>query len=74
MKFFDELGAMVAAQWKQRDYNERQFPQAAMTALAHLPPSRNTGFEGKRTARQHVERTAGNEGASIRRAAGDTAR
>lgn len=45
MKFFNELGAMVAAQWKQRDYDERRFPQAAMTALADLPPSRYTGFE-----------------------------
>jgi hypothetical protein len=45
MKFFDELGAMVAAQWKQCDYDERRFPQAAMAALADLPPSRYTNFE-----------------------------
>ena len=45
MKFFDELGAMVEAQWKQRDYDERRFPQAAMNALADLPPSRHTGFD-----------------------------
>lgn len=45
MKFFDELGAMVEAQWKQCDFDERRFPQAAMTALADLPPSRHTGFD-----------------------------
>ena len=45
MRFFDELGATVAARWKQRDYNERWFPQAAMSALADLPPSGYTDLE-----------------------------
>lgn len=45
MKLFDELGAIVTAEWKQSDYDERQFPHAAMTALAHFPPSEHATFE-----------------------------
>lgn len=45
MKYFEELGARVDAQWKRTDYDERRFYQAAASVLAECPPSQQTSFE-----------------------------
>jgi hypothetical protein len=39
MKFFEQLGTLVGRLWKERDWDEAEFPAAASYALAELPPS-----------------------------------
>lgn len=38
-RFFSQLGSLVEAAWRRRDYDERAFPEVAVQALADLPPA-----------------------------------
>jgi len=45
MEYFDRLGSYVRDLWKQKQYDERCFPQVAYAALSEMPPYKNTSFE-----------------------------
>ncbi len=44
MEFFQQLGSLVSRLWKERNYNEREFPEVAMRALSDLPPHQYVSF------------------------------
>jgi hypothetical protein len=44
MHYFEQLGSFIGNLWKQRDYDERVFPEVAEAALLHLPPNEHTSF------------------------------
>lgn len=44
MNFFKELGTLVAHLWRQKNLDERAFPEVAMQALEQMPPSQNVSF------------------------------
>lgn len=44
MEFFQKLGGLVTRLWKERDYNEEEFPEVASRVLSELPPDQNVSF------------------------------
>src|SRR6266851_1692867 len=44
MEFFQHLGSLVTRLWKERNYNEEDFPAVASQALAELPPHQHVSF------------------------------
>ncbi len=44
MEFFQRLGSMVTRLWKERDYNEEDFPEVASRGLSELPPDQHVSF------------------------------
>jgi len=44
MEFFQRLGSMVTRLWKERNYNEEDFPEVASRGLSELPPDQNVSF------------------------------
>jgi len=44
MEFFQRLGSLVTRLWKERNYNEEDFPEVASRALSELPPDQHVSF------------------------------
>src|SRR6266567_9158379 len=44
MEFFQKLGSLVTRFWKERNYNEDDFPEVASRGLSELPPDRYVTF------------------------------
>lgn len=44
MEYFQTLGSLVTRLWKERNYNERNFPDVAGRALSELPPDKHVTF------------------------------
>src|SRR6266704_1248214 len=44
MEFFQTLGSLVARLWKERNYNEEDFPEVASRGLSELPPDQYVSF------------------------------
>jgi len=44
VEFFQRLGSMVTRLWKERDYNEEDFPEVASRGLSELPPDQHVSF------------------------------
>lgn len=44
MEFFQNLGSLVTRLWKERNYNEKDFPGVASQALSELPPDQHVTF------------------------------
>src|SRR5579864_4608489 len=44
MEFFQRLGSLTTRLWKERNYNEEDFPAVASRALHELPPDRHVTF------------------------------
>jgi hypothetical protein len=44
MEFFQTLGSLVTRLWKERNYNEQDFPEVAIRSLAELPPDQHVSF------------------------------
>jgi len=44
MEFFQTLGSLVTRLWKERNYNEGDFPEVASRALSELPPDQHVSF------------------------------
>src|SRR5713101_3379508 len=41
MQFFQKLGSLVTRLWKERNYNEEDFPDVASRGLSELPPDQH---------------------------------
>ncbi len=41
MDFFQKLGSLVTRLWKERDYDEEDFPEVASRGLSELPPDQH---------------------------------
>src|SRR5882762_1011207 len=44
MEFFQRLGSLVSRLWKERNYNEQDFPEVAGLGLTELPPHQHVSF------------------------------
>ncbi len=44
MEFFQKLGSLVSRLWKDRNYNEEDFPEVANRGLSELPPDQHVTF------------------------------
>src|SRR6267143_517059 len=44
MEFFQKLGSLVTRLWKERNYNEEDFPEVASRGLSELPPDQHVTF------------------------------
>jgi len=44
MEFFQRLGSLVTRLWKERNYNEDDFPEVASRGLSELPPDQHVTF------------------------------
>jgi len=44
MEFFQKLGSLVTRLWKDRNYNEEDFPEVASRGLSELPPDQHISF------------------------------
>jgi len=44
MEFFQMLGSLVTSLWKERNYNEEDFPEVASRGLSELPPDQHVSF------------------------------
>ncbi len=44
MEFFQKLGSLTTRLWKERNYNEEDFPAVASRALSELPPDEHVSF------------------------------
>jgi len=44
MEFFQRLGSLVTRLWKERNYNEEDFPEVASRGLSELPPDQHVSF------------------------------
>ncbi len=44
MEFFQRLGSLVTRLWKERNYNEEDFPEVANRGLSELPPDQHVSF------------------------------
>jgi hypothetical protein len=44
MEFFQQLGSLVTRLWKERNYNEENFPEVASVGLSELPPDQHITF------------------------------
>jgi hypothetical protein len=44
MEFFQRLGSLVTRLWKERNYNEEDFPEVASRGLSELPPDQHVTF------------------------------
>ena len=44
MEFFQKLGSLVTRLWKERNYNEKDFPEVASRGLSELPPNQHVTF------------------------------
>ena len=44
MEFFQTLGSLVTRLWKERNYNEEDFPDIASRGLSELPPDQHVSF------------------------------
>jgi len=44
MEFFQKLGSLVSRLWKERNYNEEEFPEVASRGLSELPPDQHVTF------------------------------
>src|SRR6267143_1047813 len=44
MEFFQKLGSLVTRLWKERNYNEEDFPEVASRGLSELPPDQHVSF------------------------------
>ena len=44
MEFFQRLGLLTTRLWKERNFNEEDFPAVASRVLGELPPDQHVGF------------------------------
>src|SRR5258708_5027060 len=44
MEFFQTLGSLVTRLWRERNYNEEDFPEVASRGLSELPPDQHVTF------------------------------
>src|SRR5260221_1344167 len=44
MEFFQRLGSLVSRLWKERNYNEENFPEVASRGLSELPPHQHVSL------------------------------
>src|SRR5467141_638931 len=44
MEFFQTLGSLVTRLWRERNYNEEDFPEVASRGLSELPPDQHVSF------------------------------
>src|SRR5712692_435557 len=44
MEFFQTLGSLVTRLWKERNYNEEDFPDVASRGLSEMPPDQHVSF------------------------------
>jgi hypothetical protein len=44
MEFFQKLGSLVTRLWKERNYDEEDFPEVASLGLSELPPNQHVTF------------------------------
>ena len=44
MEFFQRLGSLVSRLWKERNYNEKDFPEIASRGLSELPPHQHVSL------------------------------
>ncbi len=44
MEFFQKLGSLVTRLWKERNYDEKHFPEVASLGLSELPPDQHVTF------------------------------
>ncbi len=44
MEFFQRLGSVVGRLWKERNYNEEDFPEVASRGLSELPPHQHVSL------------------------------